>query len=149
VEQSYAQVDDCLVDASPERCFDLVCEIRRYHEWWKLITCEPLGSEEILRVGSRFRFTGGRVSWIVEVAGLDRPARIDLRYAEGDLVGTVGWEFTAEGTGTRIAYVYRSVRPNSDYMRERFARGEAMRVHTDAMQNDAFAGLSRLLESDA
>src|SRR5262249_13910800 len=110
------------------------------------VACEPLGPEGRLRGGSRFRFSGGPVSWIIEVRGLHPPRRIDLEYAEGDMLGPVRWEFLPEGDATRIRYVYAGVRPNSDYTRASFASGRSLRLHSEVMQEDAFAGLRRILE---
>jgi len=43
-----------------------------------------------------------------------------------------------------VAYVYRSVRPNSPRAAAHFARW-GTRLHTIAMQEDALAGLARFL----
>lgn len=142
----YFHSDECVLRAPARECFELVLAIRRYGEWWRRVTCEPLGPEGRLRVGSRFRFSGGPVSWIIEVRGLHPWRRIDLEYVEGDMLGPVRWEFLAEGDSTRVRYVYAGVRPNSDYTRASFASGRSLRLHTQVMQEDAFAGLRRILE---
>jgi nitroreductase len=80
------------------------------------------------------------------VTGLHPWRRIDLRYAEGDMLGPVSWEFFEGGEATLVRYVYRGVTPNSDYTRESFASGRSLRLHTEAMQTDAFANMRRLLE---
>jgi nitroreductase len=143
---AYFHSDECLIRAPARDCFELVLAIRRYGEWWRRVGCEPLGPEGSLRVGSRFRFSGGPVSWIVEVRGLHPWRRIDLEYAEGDLLGPVRWELVPEGDATRVRYVYAGVRPNSDYTRASFASGRSLRLHSQVMQEDAFAGLRRILE---
>ncbi|MBM4268567.1 MAG: hypothetical protein FJ144_18475 [Deltaproteobacteria bacterium] len=147
METSYFHADDAFVAASPRRCFALVRAIRRYAEWWRRVRCEPLGTEAVLEVGSRFRFSGGPVSWVIEVKDLRPHRRIDLEYAEGDMLGPVAWEFLPEGEGTRVRYVYRGVRPNSEYTRASFESGRSLRLHTEVMQSDAFLGLRRVLES--
>jgi nitroreductase len=143
---AYRQVDECRIAAPPHECFELVLAIRRYGEWWRRVACEPLGPEGRLRVGSRFRFSGGPVSWIIEVRGLVPSRRIDLQYVEGDLLGPVRWEFLREGDGTRVRYAYLGITPNSDYTRASFASGRSLALHTQVMQEDAFAGLRRILE---
>jgi nitroreductase len=143
---AYHHVDECRIAAPAHECFELVLAVRRYAEWWQRIGCEPLGPEGRLRVGSRFRFSGGPVRWIIEVRGLVPYRRIDLEYVEGDLLGPVCWEFLADGTETRVRYAYRGVRPNSEYTRASFASGRSLALHSQVMQEDAFAGLRRILE---
>jgi nitroreductase len=144
---AYFHVDEALIRAPARSCFELVLAVRRYGEWWRKVRCEPLGPEGILRVGSRFRLGGGPVSWVVEVTGLDPFRRIDLRYAEGDMLGPVRWEFAERDDATLVRYAYRGVRPNSDYTADSFASGRSLRLHRELMQSDAFAGMRRLLES--
>ena len=146
---AYFHSDEVLVHAAPARCYELVLNVRRYGEWWRLVRCEVLGSEGLLRLGSRYRLSGGPVQWVVEVVGLDPHRRIDLRYAEGDMLGPVAWEFLPAADGTRVRYLYRGVRPNSDYTAASFASGRSLRLHTRAMRDDAFAGMRRVLESPA
>lgn len=143
---AYHHVDECRIAAPAHECFELVLAIRRYAEWWQRIACEPLGPEGRLRVGSRFRFSGGPVSWVIEVRGLVPNRRIDLEYVEGDLLGPVRWEFLPDGDGTRVRYAYLGVRPNTDSTRASFASGRSLALHSQVMQEDAFAGLRRILE---
>lgn len=145
---AYHHVDETFVAAPARSCYELVLAVRRYGQWWRRVRCEPLGIEGTLRLGSRFRLSGGPVAWEVEVTGLRPWQRIDLEYASGDLLGPVHWEFRAAGGGTRVSYAYRGVRPNSEYTQASFASGRALRVHTEAMQEDAFAGMRRLLETN-
>lgn len=142
----YFHVDSTRIRAPARDCYELVTSIRRYGEWWRRVRCEPLGTEAMLRVGSRFRFSGGPVSWVIEVTGLHPWNRIDLCYAEGDMLGPVSWEFLEEDGTTLVRYSYRGVTPNSDYTRESFANGRSLRLHTELMQSDAFAGMRLLLE---
>ena len=146
---AYFHVDETLVRADAARCFELVLSVRRYGEWWRLVRTDVLGTEAVLRVGSRYRMSGGPVSWVVEVTGLDPFRRIDLRYADGDMLGPVRWEFLPEAGGTRVRYAYRGVRPNSEYTAASFASGRSLRLHAQAMRDDAFAGMRRVLESPA
>lgn len=143
----YFHADECLLQARPEACFSLVRAIGRYGEWWRSVRCEPLSKGDELFVGSRFRFSGGPVSWEIEVVALEEPSRIDLEYAAGDMLGPVRWTFTPESGGTRVRYEYRGVRPNSDYTRASFESGRSLRLHTKVMQEDAFAGMRSLLEA--
>lgn len=143
---AYFHADTTRIAAPARDCYELVTAIRRYGEWWKRIHCEPLGSEGVLRVGSRYRFRGGPVSCVVEVTGLRPWHRIDLRYAEGDMLGPVSWEFLEDDGTTLVRYAYGGVKPNSEYTRQSFANGRSLSVHAEAMQNDAFAGMRRLLE---
>jgi Polyketide cyclase / dehydrase and lipid transport len=142
----YFHVDEALIRAPARRCFELVLAVRRYAEWWRAVRCEPLGTEGTLRVGSRFRFSGGPLSWVIEVTGLAPYRRVDLRYTEGDLLGPVRWEFVEGGDATLVRYAYRGVQPNSAHTIESFASGRSLRLHSERMQNDAFAGMRRLLE---
>jgi nitroreductase/uncharacterized protein YndB with AHSA1/START domain len=146
---AYFQVDETVVAAPPARCYELVLAIRRYGEWWQRVRCEVLGSEGVLRVGSRFRMSGGPVSWVVEVTGLAPPRAVELRYIAGDLLGPVRWEFLPHPRGTRVRYAYRGVRPASDHTARVFASGRGLRLHSRAMRDDAFAGLRRVVEAPA
>lgn len=143
---AYFHADATRIAAPARDCYALVTAIRRYGEWWKRIRCEPLGSEGILRVGSRFRLCGGPVRWVVEVTGLHPWRRIDLCYADGDMLGPVSWEFVEDAGTTLVRHTYRGVTPNSEYTRKSFASGRSLTLHAEAMQNDAFAGMRRLLE---
>ena len=144
---AYFHSDEAFVRAPARDCYELILAVRRYAQWWTRVRCEPLGAEGILRVGSRFRFAGGPVSWTVEVAAVAPWRRIDLLYAEGDLLGPVSWELIAEGAATRVRYAYRGVRPNSEYTERSFASGHALRLHSEVMRDDAFAGMRRILEN--
>lgn len=146
---AYFHIDEAVIRAAPARCYALVLAARRYGEWWRQVRVEVLGGEGMLRVGSRLRMSGGTVTWVVEVVGLDPPRRIDLRYAEGDLLGPVRWDFLPAPDGTRVRYAYRGVRPNSDHMIASFTSGRALRRHSQVMRDDAFAGMRRVLESAA
>jgi hypothetical protein len=73
------------------------------------------------------------------------PARIELAYAGGEYIGRTAWELEAVADATRVAYLYRAVTPNSAKARDHFARW-GTRLHSVAMQEDALAGLARLLE---
>ncbi len=148
-EVAYFHVDEAIIHAPPARCFELVLAARRYGEWWRLVRTEVLGTEGMLRVGSRYRMSGGPVSWVVEVTGLDPHRGIDLRYADGDMLGPARWEFLAESGGTRVRYAYRGVRPNSAHTAASFGSGRSLRLHAQAMRDDAFAGMRRVLESPA
>jgi nitroreductase/uncharacterized protein YndB with AHSA1/START domain len=146
---AYFHSDETLVRAPARDCYDLVLAVRRYAQWWTRVRCEPLGPEAVLRIGSRFRFAGGPVSWVIEVAALTPWRRIDLVYADGDLLGPVSWEFMADGAATRVRHAYRGVRPNSEHTERSFASGRALRLHSEVMREDAFAGMRRVLERGA
>jgi nitroreductase len=144
---SYFHVDEALIRAPARACYELLLAVRRYGEWWRRIRCSPLGPEGTLHVGSRFQFSGGPVRWTIEVTALDPFRRIDLRYAEGDMLGPVRWELVERGDSTLVRYAYRGVRPNSDYTTQSFASGRSLRLHRESMRDDAFAGMRRVLES--
>jgi len=146
MSDAYFHSDETVISATPRRCYELVLSIRRYAQWWQRVRCEPLGPEGILRIGSRFRMSGGPVSWVVEVTGLTPWRKIDLRYAEGDMLGPVAWEFVPHDHATVVRYAYHGIQPNSEYTQQSFASGRSLRVHSEAMQSDAFAGMHRLLE---
>src|SRR5262245_18788478 len=140
--------DDVVVPGDPEACFAVLRDIGTYGRWWTLPKVEPVSGGTRLRPGVRFRFTGARpggdaVSWVTRVTAVHAPVRLELEYDEGDLLGTTGWELDSVDGGTRVAYVYYGVRPNSAGTRESFARW-GTRLHSIAMQEDALAGLVRL-----
>jgi nitroreductase len=144
---AYFHADEALIRAPARACFDLLLAVRRYGEWRQRLRCEPLGPEGTLRVGSRFRFSSGPVSWIVEVTGLDPFRRIDWLYAEGDLLGPARWELDERGDSTLVRYAYLGVRPNSASTIESFASGRGLELHQESMRDDVFAGMRRVLES--
>jgi len=146
---AYFHADDTVVTAPAAQVYALLLAVRRYGEWWRRVRCEPLGPEGTLRLGSRFRLSGGPLSWVVEVTGLIAERRIDLAYVDGDLLGPVRWELTPQDGATRVRYAYRGVRPNSPYTEQSFASGRSLRLHAESMRDDAFAGIRRVLESPA
>lgn len=109
----------------------------------------PEGGDPRLRRGARFQFSGARpggerFEWLAEVLAIKAPARIELAYAGGEYTGLTAWELADDGEATVVAYVYRGVRPNSARARAHFERW-GTRLHSVAMQEDALAGLARLL----
>jgi nitroreductase/uncharacterized protein YndB with AHSA1/START domain len=146
---AYFHSDETVIAAAPQQVYELLLAVRRYGEWWTRIRSTVLGPEGVLRVGSRFQCSGGRLRWVVEVTGLEPYRRIDLAYAAGDLLGPVRWELSPADRGTRLAYVYRGVRPNSPHAEKEFASGRNLRLHAQLMRDDAYAGLRRVLEAPA
>ena len=141
--------DERTIAASRVRCFETLADMSTYGRWWTLVTVTPEGGSSRLIPGVRFRFAaarpgGERVEWFAEVVAVEAPVRIELAYAGGEYVGRTAWELEAVGDATRVAYVYRGVRPNSPRAREHFARWGTS-LHAVAMQEDALAGLARLL----
>jgi nitroreductase len=147
VSDTYFHSEETVIRATARCCYDLVLSIRRYGQWWPQVQCEPLGPEAILRVGSRFRTSGGQANWVSEVTGLNPWRRIDLRYVEGDLLGPVRWEFIGRGRSTVVRYVYRGVEPNNEQLRRAFAGGRSVQVHGEPLLSDAFVGMRRVLEN--
>jgi uncharacterized protein YndB with AHSA1/START domain len=138
--------DECRIAVPRLRCFEALIDLSTYARWWTLITVTPEGPDARLRPGGRFRFAGARpggerVEWLAEVIEIDAPARIEFAYA-GEYVGRTAWELDETGVDTRVAYVYRDVRPNSRRSRDHFARW-GTRLHSAAMREDALAGLMR------
>src|SRR5215831_7349140 len=92
--------DEALIPASSGDCFALLCDLATYPRWWTLVSITPLGARHLApRV--RFRFGGARpggaaVSWIAEVLEVERERRIELAYAEGDLLGSTAFELRPE-----------------------------------------------------
>ena len=146
MDDTYFHSDEIIIAAPARRCYELVLAVRRYGQWWPNVRCEPLGVEGMLRVGSRFRLIAGPASWVIEVTGLRPWRRIDLRYDGGDLLGPVSWEFIQRGGTTLARYAYRGVQPNSESMRQSFASGFGVRLHSTAVQNGALEGMRRVLE---
>lgn len=146
MNDTYFHSEETAVRATAQHCYDLVLAIRRYAQWWQRALSEPLGPEGTLRVGSRFRQTGGQLSWVAEVTGLNPWRRIDLQYIQGDVLGPVSWEFIQQASWTVVRYAYRGVEPNGTVARRSFGSGLGLRVLGDAMQSDALAGMRRVLE---
>jgi uncharacterized protein YndB with AHSA1/START domain len=141
--------DDVLVPAEREACFAVLRDVGTYARWWTLIRVDAVSGGTRLRPGVRFRSTGARpdgseVTWVTRVVAVHPPVRIELEYDEGDLLGTTGWQLEPAPEGTRVAYVYYGVRPNSPTTTATFAR-YGTRLHSVAMREDALAGLVRLL----
>jgi uncharacterized protein YndB with AHSA1/START domain len=142
--------DERRIMASRARCFETLLDLATYPRWWTLVTVTPEGTSTRLSPGVRFRFAGARpggqrVEWPAEVLEVEEPARIELAYAGGEYLGRTAWELDESGAGTVVAYVYRGVRPVSRRAHDHFARW-GTRLHSVAMQDDALAGLARLLE---
>lgn len=140
--------DQRWIAASRVRCFATLLDLSTYSRWWTLVAVTPEGSSQ-LRPGVRFQFSGARpggarFKWSAEVLEIEAPARIELAYTGGEYVGRTAWELEAVGSGTVVTYVYRGIRPISQRARDHFARW-GTRLHSVAMQEDALAGLARLL----
>jgi uncharacterized protein YndB with AHSA1/START domain len=136
--------DERVVPAPIDRCFALLADLATWARWWTLVTVTPNGPDTRLVPGMRFRFTGGDVSWPVRVLEVIPSSRIELAYAGEEYLGATAWELDAAGIdATRVAYVYRGVRPASAHAEAHFARW-GTRLHSVAMQEDALAGLVRL-----
>jgi uncharacterized protein YndB with AHSA1/START domain len=145
--------DAVVIEAPPAACFAPLVDLATYPRWWTLIAVTPLAGGPRLAPGVRFRFAGARpggttVAWVVEVLEVLPPERIELAYAEGDLLGRVAWELVPVAGGTEVAYVYRGVRANSAATRASFARF-GTGLHHVAMREDALAGLRRLVTGRA
>lgn len=147
--------DDAVLAAPPEAVWAALADLATWSTWWTLIRVTPHdpSAGSALVPGTRFRVEGGRSraastrTWDVEVKEVVRPARIELEYIDGDLVGRAAWEVSLEDGGTRVAFVYRGVRANSDAAAATFAR-YGTRLHSLAMQVDALAGLARYLAGE-
>ena len=145
---TYCCRDDVVVPATPEACFAVLRDVGTYARWWTLLRAEALEGGTRLSPGVRFRLSGARpggavVSWTVRVTAVHAPARLELQYDGGELLGTVGWELEPVETGTRVAYVYYGVQPNGPAAEATFVR-YGTRFHSLAMREDALAGLVRL-----
>ena len=141
--------DELRIAASRERCFEVLVDLSTYARWWTLVRVTPEGTPSSLSTGTRVRFSGARpggerVEWSAEVLEVRVPVRIELAYAGGEYLGHTAWELEADGGETRVAYVYRGVRPNSPRARAHFARW-GTKLHSLAMPEDALRGLSRIL----
>ena len=140
--------DGAVVPAPPGRVWEVLTDLTTWAEWWTLVDVVPLGPTT-LAPGVRFRFEGARPGrpptvWTVEVVALDPPARIELAYVEGDLVGRTEWSLEEAEGGTLATYVYHGVRATSEASGATFAR-YGTRLHSVAMQVDALAGLGRFV----
>ena len=141
--------DQRMIAAPQARCFEILTNLSTYVRWWTLVTVTPEGHDSTLAPGRRFRFTGQRpggerFEWTAEVLDIEPPRRIELAYAGGEYLGRTAWELEPVGGETLVAYVYRGVRPNSARGASHFARW-GTRLHAVAMQEDALAGLARVL----
>lgn len=141
--------DERRIAASRVRCFETLTDLSTYSRWWTLVTVTPESGSSRLSSGVRFQFSGARpggerFEWPAEVVATEAPARIELAYTGGEYLGRTAWELEEVGDDTLVAYVYRGVRPISPRSRDHFARWGTM-LHSVAMQEDALAGLARLL----
>jgi uncharacterized protein YndB with AHSA1/START domain len=141
--------DERRIAASRARCFETLSDLSTYARWWTLVSVASEDESTHLRRGFRFRFSGARpggerFEWSAEVLEVEPPARIEMAYTGGEYLGRTAWELEEIEGGTVVAYIYRGVRPISDKARAHFARW-GTRLHTVAMQEDALAGLARLL----
>jgi uncharacterized protein YndB with AHSA1/START domain len=141
--------DERTIAAPRDRCFTALSDLSTYSRWWTLVSVTPEIGGSRLVPGGRFRFAGARpggprVEWSADVVAVDEPACIELAYGGGEYEGRTAWELEDVEGGTRVAYVYRGVRPTSQRARDHFARW-GTRFHSVAMQEDALAGLARFL----
>src|SRR5262249_8809360 len=139
---AYFLSEEAIVDAPVQPCFDLVLAVRRYAEWWAAVRCVPIGSEALLRVGSRVRCSAGALSWTVEGTRVAPYGSVDLCCVEGDLAGALGWDFHPHTNGTRVRHVARGLRLGEHSLANLPALFQSITA-------DAFAGMRGMLESAA
>jgi nitroreductase/uncharacterized protein YndB with AHSA1/START domain len=144
---AHFRAEETVVSAPAQRCYDLVLAVRRYAEWWRGVRCEALGPEGVLRAGSRVRCSAGALGWVFEVVRLDPYRRIELRYAEGDLLGPACWEFDAQAGATRVRHLFRGVRPGRPLDGASDAAASGPRRIAESLRDDALVGMRRLLET--
>jgi len=141
---AYFHSQESIVAAPAARCFELILAVRRYAQWWPSLRCEPLGSEAVLRVGSRIRCRAGALCWVVEVTRLAPYRSVELRCVAGDLRGPLGWELDEQSAGTRVRHIVRGVELGGDDSRHAIANpAELFR----SIAAEALAGMRRLLEN--
>jgi uncharacterized protein YndB with AHSA1/START domain len=135
--------DGTFVPASPEMVFDALLDVAHWNDWWVMMRFVPEGGGP-LETGKRVEFDGGVSRWLVEVGEIERPLRIALRYAAGDLIGDAEWRIAPEQGGCRVSYAYLGVCAAAERPAATFGRF-GTRLHTMVMQTDALPGLVRLL----
>jgi hypothetical protein len=156
--REYHCLDEAVIPASADACFDLLRRIGEYGRWWRLVRIEAIRGGPLLEPGSHFDFVGRRpgraeVRWTCVVheltppdPGARSPAAIDMAYIGGRLRGPTCWEVEAlpGGRASLVRYLYRGVRPLIPASAETFAR-YGTRLHSCAMRHDALAGMKRVL----
>lgn len=86
-----------MVEAPPELCFEVVCEVERYPEWIEEVKeVEVLSRDDDGRPGSVFFRLGGMgrsVSYTLEYYYGSNPLRIAWRLADGNLIRNLDGEY--------------------------------------------------------
>src|SRR5689334_19351046 len=89
------------IDASPERVFDILADLRNDPEWNSRITSAELRSSEPVGPGSQFAIVNGGSPYEVTVATHDRPSRLLLE-AHGKPDLTIAYTLTSADGGTDL-----------------------------------------------
>jgi uncharacterized protein YndB with AHSA1/START domain len=144
--------DEAVIPASIDEVWAVLSDLTTYPHWWTLIEVVPLSAETRVVPGTPFRIEGSRPGgptrgWNCEVLEVDAPNRYEIAYVSGDLIGRAAWELEAVDGGTKVAYVYRGVRPNEEGSANTFRR-YGTRLHNVAMQADALSGIGRYIRGE-
>jgi uncharacterized protein YndB with AHSA1/START domain len=144
--------DEAVIPAPIDEVWAVLSDLTTYPRWWTLIQVVPLSEETRVLPGTPFRIEGSRPGgptrgWNCEVLEVDAPRRIEIAYVSGDLLGRSAWELEPVDGGTKIAYVYRGVRPNEEGSALTFRR-YGTRLHNVAMQADALSGIARYIKGE-
>ena len=134
VDATITREDSILLQADPERVFNVLVDLHSYNEWWPRSIRFRFDVPGPARVGTRMRIVNERlVRWVAEVTALEANRRITFRYAEGAWRGTAGWTLKPEPGGVRVSYSI-DIRPVPFWLRmlSRFLDLGAM--HSKRMQ---------------
>src|SRR5262245_20675185 len=137
---AYFLAAESVIGAAPAHCYELVLAVRRYGEWWQGMRVAPLGSEGILRAGSRARCAAAGLEWVLEIERLDPYRAVELRYIQGDLLGPARWQFDAQPAGTRVCHLLRGVQSSGAAARSPEVDANAPHLLMQSLHSDAFPG---------
>lgn len=148
----YRLVSVWCIEAPVQRVYDAICRPLRWPDWWRSVEdVVEIESGNELGVGSLQRYTWRgrlpytltftirvvRVKPLVEVEGV----------ASGELEGSGGWYFSAEGCATAVRYEWR-VRTTKRWMNLLAPVAHPLfKWNHDAVMREGEKGLARLLNA--
>ena len=97
-----------VIDAPPERVFDLWTDVDRLPEWIEGVTRITDVTGPADQLGTRFTVWFGPLASRTEIVDVERPHRIRARFGHALLKGEESATFEPHGNGTRLTQVFRT-----------------------------------------
>jgi uncharacterized protein YndB with AHSA1/START domain len=91
-----------LIDAPPERVFDLFMDLDRMSEWTEGVTRVTDRTGPVDQVGTRYTVWFGPLRTPGEILAVDRPRHVRSRFGNLILKGEADTRFEPVGGGTRL-----------------------------------------------